>query len=163
MFDGFDEGFALSNWPNATETDQPLSDQAASIGFEDRNFANNMGSVFYVMLIYFLKVALLTIMVLFRWCCCNRCGERSQTCDGIIRKIKNSVFFNELISITIETYVEIVLAGFLTVSQPEFMIWGDYLLFGLSCFWLLAALVITPGILFYIRKKRAAALETDAY
>ena len=159
LFDGFDEDFVLANWPEASETEQPYSDQIADIGFEDRNYANNMGTVFYVMLSYFFKVGLLLILISIRWCC----GARCQCCDEIIKKLKNAALFNDLIAITVETYVEIIFTGFLTVSQPKFEMWGDYMLFGFACFWLFAALVVLPGILIYIRRKKAVALESDIY
>ena len=59
--------------------------------------------------------------------------------------------------------MEIIFVGFLTVSQPKFEVWGDYMLFGLACFWLFSAIVLLPGILIYIRRKKAVALESDAY
>lgn len=52
LLHGIDNDGAMKKWIWASDTDQPLTDQAAIIGFKDRNFLNNTKTVYLALVLY---------------------------------------------------------------------------------------------------------------
>lgn len=91
-------------------------------------------------------------------------GEFRWGCSKLVMKqLESWVFFNEIIEITTQTLVLLLLAGYIAIEKPKFERWGDHFNYTFALFGLACSLVIIPGILFHLRKKRKGTLNTHYY
>lgn len=111
LLDDFEWDLLPLHW-KTEEQEQLLSrvlDQMEDIGYESHNGIINLSMLFVAILLYFARLILLLLVALLalmtRSCCSCMVSLRDKLLDGL--------FFNSLIALSIEGYMEFLISGFL--------------------------------------------------
>lgn len=142
------------------EEEAPFPGQLEELGYETSNFMMNTSTIAILMLIYTVKLLIYGLLRLL--VCCFPCCE-GEWLRWTINGMHSSLFFADLIVLTVESYMEFMIAGYLTLRQPHFEKLGDKLSYGYASLAVSLALLFLPIILAKIWKKKFQVLQSDRY
>ena len=98
---------------NSTEYDQiAIIDQVVALGYPTHNPILNLGFLAVLIFLYLNKFVIFGMFILPINKCCGRLKK-------LKKQIKNHLFFNEILVIFIEGYLELILAGLIIYKVPE--------------------------------------------
>ena len=100
-----------------------------------------MGFISFVLVLYFIRVmiVLLTKFILIK------AGKKN-----IYKILKKNLFFNIILTITMEVYIEIIINSFINIQQAKFNLLGEKLASIMSYLSIFFAAIFLPGSLVYI-------------
>jgi hypothetical protein len=113
------------------------------LGYETHNSVRLLGSLFIFSAFYFLRVMLFYPIVKLYVRMRNKGIEYKQ-------KLRDQLFYGELILISIESYIELLIAGYLNVKYKLNSTGGERMAIWVSYYCLIMCLVAMPLLSIYI-------------
>ena len=126
------------------KTDVP--GQIQNIGYENNSSLQNLGSIAIFFSIYFVKVFLFIILLMLSLILF---GKRRK----LVTSISQALFFTEFVSLSIDAYMELLISGFLNLSDQkvfESKLLGDKIGVWACIMCLSFSLVIIPLMILYV-------------
>ena len=119
-----------------------MLDQMEDLGYETHNAILNLGSLFIFGSLYILKVILYFIAKVF----CFITGVQIKGLD----KFGQRLFFNEVLAIVLEAYIEWIISGYLNYVSQDFSVDGERIgvILGYVC--LAVVILVIPLVLIYV-------------
>ena len=108
MFDVLENNMGLDaslfmNFDEEAQLDEAILDQMADIGFESNNSIKNLGTMYFVLLVYLLQVVLVLLFLV-----CNKItGKGTKALNTLWRKL----FFAPILIIVIEGFMDLSISG----------------------------------------------------
>ena len=118
-------------------------DQMKDLGYETHNSMSLLGSLFIFTVIYFMRVMLFYPVVKL-FVKITKKGE--QYCN----QLRDTLFYGEIITISIEAYIELLIAGYLNYKYQLNSTGGEIFAVWVSYYCLFMCLVIMPILSIYI-------------
>jgi hypothetical protein len=114
------------------------------LGYKTHNSILNLGSLFILLIIYFLRMAILVFLFIIQLLT-GKCKQNFQS-------QKRKVFFNEIMLILVEGYMEFFISGYLNFQKPLFQsqMFGEKASVIVSYFSMVGCLFILPAALCYM-------------
>ena len=116
----------------------PFNRNFESLGFQSMYFINNLGPLLIGFLIYFGAIIFLFIL--------DRFTERSERASRLASKMFDSLFYNTLVSIMLESYAIMACCVLINLNYIRWSSWGECVQ-TIACFIALSTLVLFPIIL----------------
>ena len=116
------------------------------LGYETYSSVLNLGTLFIFLIVYFLKVLYLCVLWVL--------SLVSKKFKYKVKKLQEKLFFNELLAIALEAYLEFLISGYLNIEAQKKLVvsdapWyknGDIISKYASYFCLFLAVVFIPGV-----------------
>ena len=89
----------------------PVNYKLETIGLESEYFVNNLGTFFFILLIYLLLALIWLIICIFALIC------PAKLLRELRAKIGKKLFWNGLVEVTFESYLMVCLCGFITLEN----------------------------------------------
>ena len=118
------------------------------LGYKTSNSILNLGSLFILLMVYFIRVFLL----IFFYISAKFFGRGKK----IYQKQVNALFYNEILLLMMEGYMEFLIAGYLNYDKPicDDNASGEKIAIVVSYLCLMTTLVIVPGAMIYILNEK---------
>lgn len=145
----------LMSFDEEAQDGEDILDQMENIGYETNNCILNLSTMYFLLLVYLIDVAFTLCLAIFY----RKTGKGKQL---LIRKVE-SLFFAEILIISIESYIELYISEYLQVTKPfdttPGEIQGEYM----GWFLLFLGFVLVPfGLVWtYIQDKET--LEDESF
>ena len=123
----------------------PLIDQMQDVGFENRNAMLGLATFTFLIIIYFIRVALsliLKILVII--------FKGKYFTKKIYKKVSSEIFFNTILQMSIEGLIEFIIFGYLNTITRQNTMNGEILGFVFGTFSLYMAGLILPLVLIFL-------------
>jgi hypothetical protein len=134
----------MFNKPKQRDFQTFTLDQMEDIGYDTHNSVLNLGSLWLFSLYYFLKVFIYLVYRLVKFL------SKGRIQSNIIENMPNGLFFNEILALTIEGYMEWLISGYLNMDYFVYTYGGDLAGNFTSIICLVFCLVFIPVTLGYI-------------
>ena len=108
-----------------------------TISFNDRNAATGMGSMIIFLFIYFVQVVFALHLLIFILITGNKFIK-----INLQKNILKGIFFNQIISLTIEGLLEFIIYGFLNIYTKDFSMNGEIMGFCIGIFCLICVILV---------------------
>ena len=115
-----------------------------TISFNDRNAATGMGSVTIYLFIYIAQIILVIILKIIIKFTGNKFVKKHH-----LNKAIQGLFFNTLISLTLECFFEFIVYSALNLYTKDFSLNGEILGFIISIFCIFCAIIFVPTALMW--------------
>jgi hypothetical protein len=125
------------------------------LGYESHASILNLGTLFILLCWWIFRVFVCGLVGLFAYLT----GKGKST----YQSLKQKLFWNDLLSVLIEAYIEFIIAGYLNMTAPDSDLEGEIasLYIGYVC--LLFTLVIIPIIFFWLRAQPLDRLKEPSF
>ena len=123
----------------------PLIDQMQNVGFDNRNAMLGLATFTFLIILYFARVVLSLIMKILMIIFKGKFFTKK-----IYRIVSSEIFFNTILSMSIEGLVEFIIFGYLNTITREYTLNGEILGFLFAAFSLVMAGLILPSVLIFI-------------
>lgn len=116
----------------------------SDLGYKTSNSILNLGSLFILVIMYFVRVGLLV----FFWMVVKFTGKGQKS----YKKQVDALFFNEILLLMMEGYIEFLISGYLNYDTPSCGgdASGEKISVYVSYFCLMVTLIIVPGAMIYL-------------
>ena len=119
-------------------------------GFDNRNAMQGLATFTFLIIIYFTRVILSLFMKILVCIFRGRFFTKE-----IYEKVSEDIFFNTMIEMTIEGFIEFIIFGYLNTTTREFTLNGEIFGFSFGIFSLSMSGLIFPSVLiFHILTKK---------
>ena len=119
-----------------------------NIGFEYRNSFQSLGALTFILFLYFLRMA---ISILFKvFILILKVKDKENTLVKVYRALSKNIFFNQIISLSLEAYLEFYINGLINIKTADYSTNGELLGISISYFILFMIYVVIPSLLFYL-------------
>ena len=99
-------------WEDGDNDELNIFDQVQTLGYDSHNPLLNIGTMSILLVLYVLKC-----LILFTCIYPNK--QRNKRCRKAFLKMKESMFYGEILAIFIETHLELCLAGILLLQVTQ--------------------------------------------
>lgn len=114
------------------------------IDMNDRNAATGLGSATIYLFLYFFQIILVVLLKVVMMLT-GECFVKKNYFNKLIKNL----FFNTLISLTMEGFLEFVVYAFLNIYTKDFTLNGEILGFIIAVFCAFCALIFLPAALIW--------------
>ena len=115
----------------------------SDLGYKTNDSVQNLGSMFFVILLYLVRVALIG----FFYLAVRFTGKGNEA----LRKERNRLFFNELGLLVVEGYMELAISGYINyLGSKDSDITGEVISVYTRYFCFASVILIAPGLLYYM-------------
>ena len=118
------------------------------ISFNDRNAATGMGSMIIFLFIYFVQVVFALHLLIFILITGNKFIK-----INLQKNILKGIFFNQIISLTIEGLLEFIIYGFLNIYTKDFSMNGEIMGFCIGIFCLICVILVIITLIWALLTK----------
>ena len=118
-------------------------DQMHDLGYETHNSMRLLGSLFVFMCIYLLRA--LCYYPAVKWY-----AKRMKKDDAYSQELGNSLFYGEIITISVESYIELLIAGYLNSKYQLNSTMGERFSVWISFICIAICLFVLPALSVYI-------------
>jgi hypothetical protein len=115
-----------------------------------------LGSLFVFTVVYFVRVF---IQVPLMWLAVKVSGRSGESLKNTIQ----SLFFGEILMISLEAYIEILIAGYLNFSFKLSTTFGEQFAVYVAYYCLALSLVLLPFVMIYILCNKKDTIRTEAF
>ena len=134
---------------------EDIFDQMRDLGYETHSSVLNLGTLFVLLIVYFIQVFYCGLLGLF--------VVISGKGRNHFNNMKKQLFFNGFFSIILEAYIEFLISSLLNLSSPESSNNGELISKYLSYFCLFVTLIICPIAFAYVLKQPLDTLNSHAF
>jgi len=143
MFDIIESSYSTElmldfDYEREDEEADEIFGQIKDLGYEQHNSILNLGSIFIFNLVYFVKVLLYFTVV-------KIISMMSNWGKKLRKKMQKSLFFSGILTLSIEAYMEYLIAGTLNMRAPIYSTNGEYLAIAYGAYSLAVSLFFIPA------------------
>ena len=140
------------------ELQDDILDQMRDLGYESHNLIQNLNSLALFLSLYFLQVFFALLILMIAYFSKGKWGT-----NEIYQKMKKRLFFNEIINILIEGYLEFLIAGILNFRAPLDTMNGEITSTIMGFIVLILALIALPGCAIYVLCQDLQKVNTEEF
>ena len=131
-------------------------DQMKDLGYETHNSMQLLGSLFIFSMLWFIR-ALLFYPVVKLFVCVTKKGQEYS--NGL----RDTIFYGEIIVISIESYIELLIAGYLNIKYQLDSTGGENFAVYVSYYCIIMCLVIMPLLSIYILTRPMSEIHDEEF
>ena len=130
-----------------------------NIGYEYRNSYQSLGALTFIIFLYFLRMAIsiffkVLILVL-------RAEDEENILVKIYRTLSKNIFFNQIISLSLESYMEFYIKGLMNLKTADYSTNGEWLGILISYFIFFMIHGVIPLLLIYLLSIDLSKLKSE--
>lgn len=133
-----------------------ILDQMEDLGYDSHNSILNLGSLAIFTVIYFIKVAFLFIVL-------KPFNYFTGRGTSLLTSLQESLFYGEIIFLTLESYFEFLIAGILNIQEPLSTENGEIVSNFISWYSVTVTLVVIPLVCVFLLTRSTETLNEEGF
>jgi hypothetical protein len=126
------------------------------LGYKSHNSIKLLGSLWIFSVLYYVRIFILLPIVMFLSLFFDKCKKHA-------KDLKEQLFFGEIIMISLQSYFEFLIAGYMNYLFHLQSTNGEYIAY-LTCFYSLAvALVVLPFFMLYVMSRPQNVIQSPEF